>query len=98
MKFIYIHMLFFVAWMVSLEAIFFTFILIGQNRLADFAQRKANHDFREHEQELKLNTELTRAIHVLALDVVGAGQRRWPAAALLEAADRLVAPSKPPMR
>jgi uncharacterized membrane protein len=40
--------------------------MIGQNRQADFAQRKANHDFQEQEQELRQNTELTRAIHELA--------------------------------
>ncbi len=52
---------------VSLEAIFLaTFVMIGQNRQAEFAQRKADHDFVEQEQELKLNTELTKAIHDLA--------------------------------
>ena len=52
---------------VSLEAIFLaTFVMIGQNRQADFAQRKADHDFKEQEQELHLNTELTKAIHDLA--------------------------------
>ena len=49
---------------VSLEAIFLsTFVMIGQNRQAAFQQAKADHDFREQEQELKTNTELTRAIH-----------------------------------
>ena len=52
---------------VSLEAIFLsTFVMIGQNRQSEFAQRKADHDFVEQEQELKTNTELTRAIHELA--------------------------------
>ena len=47
---------------VSLEAIFLsTFVMIGQNRQAAFQQAKADHDFVEQEQELKLNTELTRA-------------------------------------
>src|SRR2546430_6359462 len=51
---------------VSLEAIFLsTFVMIGQNRQSDFAQRKADHDFHEQEEELKLNTEVTKAIHVL---------------------------------
>ena len=40
-------------WVVSLEAIFLsTFVMIGQNRQAEFAQRKADHDFVEQEQEL----------------------------------------------
>ena len=55
---------------VSLEAIFLsTFVMIGQNRQADFAQRKADHDFTEQELELKLNTELTKAIHALAKEI-----------------------------
>lgn len=55
---------------VSLEAIFLaTFVMIGQNRQAEFAQRKADHDFMEQEQELKRNTELTEAIHDLAKQI-----------------------------
>jgi uncharacterized membrane protein len=55
---------------VSLEAIFLaTFVMIGQNRQADFAQRKADHDFQEQEQQLTLNTELTKAIHDLAKQI-----------------------------
>ena len=84
MMFVYVHIVLFVAWMliveknpwptltlgVSLEAIFLsTFVMIGQNRQADFAQRKADHDFNEQEQELKLNTELTQAIHALAQEI-----------------------------
>ena len=80
MPFVYIHAVLFGVWMlvfekspwptltlvVSLEAIFLsTFVMIGQNRQADFAQRKADHDFLEQEQELKLNTELTKSIHEL---------------------------------
>jgi uncharacterized membrane protein len=86
MPFVYIHAVAFAAWMllvesdpwpkltlvVSLEAIFLsTFVMIGQNRQASFQQAKADHDFLEEEQELKLNTELTRAIHVLALEIHG---------------------------
>src|SRR5258705_9910831 len=81
MPFVYIHAVLFAIWMVvvesdpwpkltlvvSLEAIFLsTFVMIGQNRQADFAQRKANHDFQEQERELHRNTELTQAIHELA--------------------------------
>ena len=84
MTFVYIHAVAFAVWMlvlerdpwpkltliVSLEAIFLsTFVMIGQNRQADFAQRKADHDFMEQEQELKLNTELTKAIHTLAQQI-----------------------------
>jgi uncharacterized membrane protein len=55
---------------VSLEAIFLsTFVMIGQNRQSDFQQAKADHDFMEQELELKTNTELTRAIHVLTTEL-----------------------------
>src|SRR6266446_2432088 len=75
MNFVYIHALLFAVWMlvfekspwptltlvVSLEAIFLsTFVMIGQNRQAAFQQVKADHDFVEEEQELKVNTELTK--------------------------------------
>ena len=84
MKFVYIHAVVFVVWMlfvesdpwpkltliVSLEAIFLsTFVMIGQNRAAAFQQAKADHDFVEQEQELKTNTELTRAVHALATEI-----------------------------
>ena len=49
---------------VSLEAIFLsTFVLIGQNRQAEFQRAKADHDFFEEEAELRRNTEMTREIH-----------------------------------
>ncbi|CAN5667207.1 DUF1003 domain-containing protein [soil metagenome] len=55
---------------VSLEAIFLsTFVMIGQNRQSEFAQHKADHDFHEQEQELHLNTELTRQIHALVTEL-----------------------------
>ena len=84
MTFVYVHIVLFAGWMlvieknpwptltlgVSLEAIFLsTFVMIGQNRQADFAQRKADHDFNEQDQELKLNTELTKAIHALTQEI-----------------------------
>lgn len=84
MPFVYFHAVGFVIWMlfvekapwsiltmtVSLEAIFLsTFVMIGQNRQAEFAQRKANHDFETQEQELKLNTELTQVIHDLTKEM-----------------------------
>jgi uncharacterized membrane protein len=84
MPFVYIHAVAFAGWMlfvepnpwpkltlvVSLEAIFLsTFVMIGQNRQAEFQQAKADHDFVEQEQELRTNTELTRAIHALATDI-----------------------------
>jgi uncharacterized membrane protein len=84
MRFVYIHAVGFIAWMiffekspwptltlvVSLEAIFLsTFVMIGQNRQAAFQQAKADHDFVEEEQELKLNTKLTREIHTLTQEV-----------------------------
>ena len=84
MAFVYIHIVAFGLWMtlvegspwptltlvVSLEAIFLSaFVLIGQNRQAEFAQRKADHDFVAQEQELKTNTELTRQVHQLTMDL-----------------------------
>ena len=97
MKFVYLHALVFAIWMVvfeqspwptltlvvSLEAIFLsTFVMIGQNRQGGFQQAKADHDFVEEDQELKLNTELTRAVHDLTLDLhqrlVGQGSADRP--------------------
>jgi uncharacterized membrane protein len=84
MPFVYLHALVFGIWMlvfeqspwptltlvVSLEAIFLsTFVMIGQNRQAAFQQAKADHDFVEEEQELKLNTGLTREIHELTREL-----------------------------
>jgi uncharacterized membrane protein len=84
MPFVYLHAVGFAVWMllvesqpwpkltlvVSLEAIFLSaFVMIGQNRQAAFQQAKANHDFVEQEQELKKNTELTRAIHALTEEI-----------------------------
>jgi uncharacterized membrane protein len=49
---------------VSVEAIFLsTFVLIGQDRQSEFQQAKADHEIHTEEQELSLNTELTRQIH-----------------------------------
>ncbi len=84
MMFVYLHIVLFGLWMilfekspwptltliVSLEAIFLsTFVMIGQNRQAAFAQHKADHDFTEQELELKTNTDLTRQIHQLTVEV-----------------------------
>jgi uncharacterized membrane protein len=84
MKFVYVHALVFAVWMivfeqspwptltlaVSLEAIFLsTFVMIGQNRQGTFQQAKADHDFVEEELELQTNTELTRAIHAMTLEL-----------------------------
>lgn len=84
MPFVYLHIVAFAGWMlvaesrpwatltlvVSLEAIFLsTFVMIGQNRQAAFQQAKADHDFREQELELKVNTEITRQIHQLTLEL-----------------------------
>ena len=84
MPFVYLHLLVFGIWMVafegspwptltlvvSLEAIILScFVMIGQNRQATFQQAKADHEFAEEEQELKINTELTRQIHELTREV-----------------------------
>jgi len=72
MNFVWIHAALFAVWMLlmekspwptltlvaSLEAIFLSiFVMIGQNRQADFQQAKADH------------TELTREIHVLTQEL-----------------------------
>ncbi|HEX6526840.1 MAG TPA: DUF1003 domain-containing protein [Streptosporangiaceae bacterium] len=84
MNFVYLHIAIFAIWMVfieskpwptltlvvSLEAIFLsTFVMIGQNRQADFQQAKADHDFTEQELELKTNTQLTREIDRLTIEL-----------------------------
>jgi uncharacterized membrane protein len=84
MVFVYLHVVIFAVWMVvfesspwptltlvvSLEAIFLsTFVMIGQNRAAEFQQHKADHDFNEQELELRTNTEITRAIHALTTEL-----------------------------
>jgi len=94
MWFVYIHAVVFAGWMlvfekspwptltliVSLEAIFLsTFVMIGQNRQADFAQRKADHDFQASELELRTNTELTRLIHDLTREIHAEVCRGTPA-------------------
>ena len=92
MPFVYIDAVAFVCWMlfvesdpwpkltliVSLEAIFLsTFVMIGQNRQAEFQRAKADHDFTSQEQELRLNTEITRQIQTMTTElhghVLGAG-------------------------
>ncbi len=84
LKFVYLHLALFTIWMtvwerdpwprltlaVSLEAIFLsTFVMIGQNRQADFQRAKADHDFATEQRELDENTELTRSIHVLTQEI-----------------------------
>jgi uncharacterized membrane protein len=60
----------FLTFLVSLEAIFLsTFVMIGQNRQGGFQQAKADHDFHTAETELKVNTDLTRSIHVMTQDI-----------------------------
>ena len=68
MPFVYLHAVAFACWMllvesdpwprltliVSLEAIFLsTFVMIGQNRQAEFQRAKADHDFATETQELR---------------------------------------------
>ena len=84
MLFVYLHAVIFGVWMllvegspwptltlvVSLEAIFLsTFVMIGQNRQAQFQQAKADHDFVAQELELKTNTDITREIHRLTTEL-----------------------------
>jgi uncharacterized membrane protein len=91
MTFVYVHALAFAIWMifiesspwptltlvVSLEAIFLsTFVLIGQNRQAEFQRAKADHDFFEEEAELRRNTEMTREIHEVVTTLLRDGGGR----------------------
>ena len=84
MNFVYLHVLLFAIWMlvfekspwptltliVSLEAIFLsTFVMIGQNRQAAFQQSKSDHDYREVDQLLIENTNLTREINRLTAEL-----------------------------
>jgi uncharacterized membrane protein len=84
MQFVYVHIVIFAVWIafvekrpwptltliVSLEAIFLsTFVMIGQNRQAAFQQAKADHDYNSQELELKTNTQLTREIHTLTVEL-----------------------------
>ena len=84
MQFVYIHIAIFAIWIafiekrpwptltliVSLEAIFLsTFVMIGQNRQAAFQQAKADHEYNAEEVELKTNTQLTREIHTLTVEL-----------------------------
>jgi uncharacterized membrane protein len=86
MLFVYLHVVAFAVWMlvleqkpwptltlvVSLEAIFLsTFVMIGQNRQAAFQQQKADHDFIAQEEELHLNTQLTREVERLTREIHG---------------------------
>lgn len=84
MSFVWLHAVLFAVWMlvferspwptltlvVSLEAIFLsTFVMIGQNRQAEFQQAKADRDFQTQELELKTNTDITREIHSLTTEL-----------------------------
>jgi uncharacterized membrane protein len=84
MRFVYLHVFIFAFWMifvekspwptltliVSLEAIFLsTFVMIGQNRQAAFQQAKADHDYQDVDKLLVENTDLTRAVHQMTVDV-----------------------------
>ncbi|WP_063776280.1 DUF1003 domain-containing protein [Streptomyces sp. WM6386] len=84
MWFVYIHVVVFAVWMVwaekspwptltlivSLEAIFLsTFVMIGQNRQAEFTRKKADHDYEAQELELRHNTQLTELVHTLTVEI-----------------------------
>src|SRR5215472_4064098 len=84
MNFVYLHIALFTVWMlfieskpwptltliVSLEAIFLsTFVMIGQNRQGAFQQAKADHDFNQQELELRTNTDLSREIDRLTIEL-----------------------------
>jgi uncharacterized membrane protein len=108
MTFVYVHALTFALWMVflesnpwptltlvvSLEAIFLsTFVLIGQNRQAEFQRAKADHDFFEEEAELRRNTDMTREIHAVVTALLRDGGAPRPGSPVEE---RSAAPTPPP--
>ena len=84
MRFVYIHIAVFAIWMlvfekspwptltlvVSLEAIFLsTFVMIGQNRQGAFQQAKADRDYADVNRLLMENTNLTREIEQLTVQL-----------------------------
>jgi uncharacterized membrane protein len=84
MNFVYLHIVLFALWMivfekspwptltliVSLEAIFLsTFVMIGQNRQAEFQQKKADRDYGDVNQLLVENTKLTRLINQMTAEL-----------------------------
>ncbi|WP_460070505.1 DUF1003 domain-containing protein [Streptomyces sp. YKOK-I1] len=84
MWFVYLHVVLFAVWMirvekspwptltliVSLEAIFLSaFVMIGQNRQAEFTRKKADHDYAAQELELRHNTQLTELVHTLTVEI-----------------------------
>src|SRR6476661_739278 len=84
MNFVYLHAVLFALWMVvferspwptltlivSLEAIFLsTFVMIGQNRQAAFQQAKADRDYGDVNRLLVENTDLTKLVHQLTLEL-----------------------------
>ena len=84
MHFVYLHVALFALWMlvfeespwptltliVSLEAIFLsTFVMIGQNRQAAFQQAKSDHDYQDVETLLVENTNLTRMINEMTVEL-----------------------------
>jgi uncharacterized membrane protein len=84
MNFVYLHAAIFAVWMlvferspwptltliVSLEAIFLsTFVMIGQNRQGAFQQAKADRDYADVNRLLLENTNLTREIQRLTVQL-----------------------------
>ena len=84
MNFVYLHAAIFALWMlvferspwptltliVSLEAIFLsTFVMIGQNRQGAFQQAKADRDYADVNRLLLENTNLTREIEQLTVEL-----------------------------
>jgi hypothetical protein len=43
--------------------------MIGQNRQSAFQQAKADHDYQDVDKLLVENTDLTRAVHQMTVDV-----------------------------
>jgi uncharacterized membrane protein len=110
MRFVYLHAVIFAVWMlaferspwptltliVSLEAIFLsTFVMIGQNRQAAVQQAKADHDFVSQEQELHINTELTRLVHQLTTEIYSSVVPARSDEAAIGESDRLRPPASP---
>ncbi|CAN5120961.1 hypothetical protein BH11ACT2_BH11ACT2_23040 [soil metagenome] len=106
MRFVYLHILIFGAWMlffekspwptltlvVSLEAIFLsTFVMIGQNRQATFQQAKADRDYVTSEKLLIENTDVTKLVHNLSKEIQALVVAEVTAALGKDAADKAIA-------
>ena len=53
----------------SMPFVYIHTVIFAAYRQSEFAQAKADHDFVAQEQELRANTDITRAVHALLIQV-----------------------------